>query len=93
MPEAARQYGYYVMPYLMGGELVARVDLKADRRESTLVVNSAHLEDGQDSGLVASTLVPQLRAMSQWLGLGQVRVGRGGNLSAGLRAATRNRKR
>ena len=93
VPEAARQYGYYVMPYLMGGELVARVDLKADRLESTLVVNSAHLEDGQDSGLVASTLVPQLRAMSQWLGLGQVRVGRGGNLSAGLRAATRNRKR
>ena len=89
VPQAARQFGYYVMPFLMGGQLVARVDLKADRQQATLVVKSAHLEEGQDSGQVASELAPQLKAMSQWLGLGQVKVSRSGNLSRDLLAAMR----
>jgi hypothetical protein len=73
----------------MGDQLVARVDLKADRQKSTLMVQSAHLEDGQDSGLVASELAQQLNAMSQWLGLGLVKVEKSGNLSTDLIAATR----
>jgi uncharacterized protein YcaQ len=89
VPQPARQFGYYVMPFLMGDQLVARVDLKADRQKSTLMVQSAHLEDGQDSGLVASELAQQLNAMSQWLGLGLVKVEKSGNLSTDLIAATR----
>ncbi|MDA0987628.1 MAG: winged helix DNA-binding domain-containing protein [Chloroflexi bacterium] len=91
VPEAARQFGYYVMPFLMGDQLVARVDLKADRRVATLMVKSAHLEAGQDSGLVAGELAPRLNTMSQWLGLERVEVGRVGNLNTALRAAMRNR--
>ena len=87
VPQANRLFGYYVMPFLMGDQLVARVDLKADRKESTLVIQSAHLGDGQDSGLVASNLATQLREMSQWLGLGQVKVVRSGNLSKDLSGA------
>lgn len=89
VPQAARKYGYYVIPFLMGDQLVARVDLKADRQKSTLIVKSAHLEEGQDSGLVTSELAPQLDAMSQWLGLEQVSVDRRGNLSRELAAAMR----
>ena len=91
VPQAARQFGYYVMPFLMGDRLVARVDLKADRREATLMVKSAHLEEGQDSGLVAGKLAAQLNAMSQWLGFGRVEVVRSGNLSTALHAATHKR--
>lgn len=89
VPQATRKYGYYVMPFLMGDQLVARVDLKADRQKSTLIVKSAHLEEGQDSGLVTGELAPQLGAMSQWLGLEQVSVDRRGNLSRELAAAMR----
>ncbi len=89
VPQAARKYGYYVMPFLMGDQLVARVDLKADRLKSTLIVKSAHLEEGQDSGQVTGELAPQLGAMSRWLGLEQVSVDRRGNLSRELTAAMR----
>ena len=89
VPKAARQFGYYVMPFLMGDRLVARVDLKADRRESTLVVKSAHLEEGEAPGLVASELASRLNTMSKWLGMEQLRVCRFGNLSLKLLAAMR----
>jgi uncharacterized protein YcaQ len=89
VPQAARKYGYYVMPFLMGDQLVARVDLKADRQKSTLAVKSAYLEEGQEPSTVAGEMVPQLRAMSQWLGLEKVSVDRRGNLSRDLAAALR----
>ena len=91
VPQADRQYGYYVMPFLMGDQLVARVDLKADRQTGTLLVKSAYLEEGPDPGLVASELVPQLRAMSKWLGLGKVKVRKSGYLSLDVIAAMRKR--
>lgn len=89
VPQAARKFGYYVMPFLMGNQLVARVDLKAERQEATLMVKSSHVEEGQDSARVASELAKQLNAMSQWLGLEQVTVDRSGNLSTDLHAAMR----
>ena len=75
------------MPFLMGGDLVARVDLKAERKESTLWVRSAHLEEGRDSGAVARELALQLKIMSQWLGLERVRVDESGDLGRDLLAA------
>ena len=89
VPQAARKFGYYVMPFLMDNQLVARVDLKAERQEATLMVKSSHVEEGQDSARVASELAKQLNAMSQWLGLEQVTVDRSGNLSTDLHAAMR----
>jgi len=44
LPEAKRQYGYFSLPILWGGKLVARVDIKAERRKSLLHVNHLALE-------------------------------------------------
>jgi uncharacterized protein YcaQ len=87
VPEPQREYGYYVMPFLLGDRLVARVDLKSDRKTETLVVQSAYVEDGSGRRKIAGELAEELDIMAGWLGLARVRVGRKGNLSRDLRAA------
>ncbi|OFW67272.1 MAG: hypothetical protein A2Z12_06060 [Actinobacteria bacterium RBG_16_68_21] len=85
VPAPNRVHGYYVFPFLLGDELVGRVDLKADRREGVLRVPGAFLEEGQDPVRVAREMAIELREMARWLGLGEIAVGRKGNLAAALR--------
>ncbi len=87
VPEPKRQYGYYVYPFLLDDEIVARVDLKADRRAGVLRALGTFLEEGQDPIRVASELAAELRLMADWLGLAEVHVSNNGNLSAALRKA------
>ena len=86
-PAARRRYGYYVLPFLLGDRLVARVDLKSDRGAGTLRVLGAYTEPDAERGAVAAALAGELRAMSGWLGLGEVAVTRRGDLAAPLRVA------
>ena len=86
-PAAKRQYGYYVWPLLLDGELVARVDLKADRSAGVLQVTGAFAEPGQDAHRVAVALAGELQAMAAWLGLGGVTAGERGDLAGVLRQA------
>ena len=85
-PAAKRTFGYYVWPFLLDGELVARVDLKADRAAGVLRVLGAFAEPGRDRSRVATALAGELAAMADWLGLGQVSVGDRGDLAAALAA-------
>ena len=85
-PAAKRTFGYYVWPFLLDGELVARVDLKADRAAGVLRVLGAFAEPGRDRSRVAAALAGELAAMADWLGLGQVSVGDRGDLAAALAA-------
>jgi uncharacterized protein YcaQ len=83
-PAPKRQYGYYVLPFLLDERLVARVDLKSDRTAGALRVLAAHGEDGIQAGRVAEALAGELRRMTDWLGLEAVAVEQRGDLAGVL---------
>jgi uncharacterized protein YcaQ len=85
VPQPKRQFGYYVWPFLLDGQLVGRVDLKAERTQDALNVVGAFAEAGQDERRVAEALAGELRSMASWLGLGDVVVGERGDLAGALR--------
>jgi uncharacterized protein YcaQ len=87
VPAPKRVYGYYVLPFLLGDRLVARVNLKSDRQAGVLRVRGAFAEPHVDTALVAAALAEELRLLSGWLELGDVSVVRKGDLAAALRGA------
>jgi uncharacterized protein YcaQ len=87
VPQPKRKWGAYVLPFLLGDRLVARVDLKADRPGKTLLVQGAYLEPKADADAVVPALSAELLTLASWLALDRVTVGRRGNLARALRAA------
>ena len=84
-PEPKRRYGYYVLPFLLGDRLVARVDVKADRGAGILRVPGAFAEAGCEPGDIVGPLAEELTLMARWLGLDAVAVGERGDLTSPLR--------
>ena len=76
-PKEKRKFGYYVLPFMMNGQMVGRVDLKADRANSKLLVHSVHTEKRIKRSTINDSLNNELRAMALWLGLDKVVNSRG----------------
>ena len=71
-PAHKRIHGYYVLPFLLDGRLVGRIDLKADRERGVLQVKGEHYEAGVDRAETRAALKEQLGALAGWLGLSKV---------------------
>ena len=62
------------MPFRQGDVITARIDLKADRQASRLLVQHAHLEAGADAVSTAAALVKELRLLADWLQLDEIHI-------------------
>jgi uncharacterized protein YcaQ len=90
VPAPKREFGYYVWPFLLDGNLVGRVDLKADRANDALHVVGAFAEPAERPSRIAAPLAAELQSMASWLGLGDVTVAANGDLAPELgRVVTR----
>jgi uncharacterized protein YcaQ len=85
VPATQRRYGYYVLPFLLGDRLCARVHLKADRQAGVLHVLGSWHEPDASPARVAGPLAAELADLAHWLGLTQVKVADRGDLAPALR--------
>jgi uncharacterized protein YcaQ len=84
-PSHLRRWGYYVLPFLLGDRLAARVDLKAESAERRLQVLAAYLEPHANPGETADALARELALLAHWLGLDSMAVARQGNFAQAVR--------
>jgi len=84
VPAHKRKWGYYVLPFLLDDRIVARVDLKADRKNKRLLVLASHAETGIDEARTANELGRELWRLAGWLKLDRVKVSRRGPFARAL---------
>jgi len=91
VPAVKRRWGYYVLPFRCGDDLVARVDIKADRKQRRLLVLNAHEENGADLLSCSEALAKELNALANWLCLDGITVSQKNKMSRALAAEVKHR--
>ncbi len=86
-PAPKREFGYYVLPVLIGEQLAGRLCMKADRQAGTLRINAAWHEDGVNPTTASQAIAPALHTMSRWLELERVEITGQGNMATALQGA------
>jgi uncharacterized protein len=67
-PKDKRRWGYFALPVLQGDRLVGKLDVTADRKAGTLVVNAIH-EDVSFTNAMTAAVRAEIRDLAAWLGL------------------------
>ena len=80
VPEPKRTYGYYSLPVLHNGNLIARLDLKSNRQEKTLQVQSSWAEEGARLKFPSSAVSKHLAQIAKWQGLSSIQIASKGNV-------------
>ncbi len=92
VPAKKRKWGYYVLPFLLDDRIVARVDLKADRKNGALLVLASHPEEGIDEERTVNAIAAELQHLARWLGLQSIKVSRRGAFARALAGEVRARQ-
>jgi uncharacterized protein YcaQ len=93
VPAGKRKWGYYVLPFLLDDRIVARVDLKADRKNKTLLVLASHPEEGIDEKRTIDEMSNELQHLARWLNLERIKVSRRGRFARALADEIKRRQR
>ncbi|MCI4343091.1 MAG: winged helix DNA-binding domain-containing protein [Thermoplasmata archaeon] len=73
-PPEKRQFGFYVLPVLLGEKFVGRIDPRLDKESKTLVINSVHAEVGAPTDRsVGSELRDAIADLAVFVGANRVR--------------------
>ncbi|MEN9707048.1 MAG: hypothetical protein RIS31_614 [Actinomycetota bacterium] len=86
VPEPQRKFGYYSLPVLHNGNLIARLDLKSNRQENVLQVKSSWAEETILSKFPTNAVAKHLQNVAKWQGLGAIEIAEKGNVSLELGA-------
>ncbi|MGI9610489.1 MAG: DNA glycosylase AlkZ-like family protein, partial [Acidimicrobiia bacterium] len=86
-PANKRQYGYYVLPAMVDGRLVGRLDVKTDREASVLRIKASHAEPGWADGATAERVGQAVLDLARLVGVSDVDVEEKGDLAHLLRTS------
>lgn len=86
VPEPKRIFGYYSLPLLHNGELIARLDLKSNRQQKTLQVQSSWAEESKVSKFPSGAVTKHLGLIAKWQGLKEIEIANEGNVSLEVRS-------
>ena len=83
-PKSKREFGYYVMPFMHNGQIVARVDLANRRQTGVLEILGAFCEPSFDREAISKPLWEEISLLAKFLGCSAIEIKRRGNLSQPL---------